>query len=350
LSPDQETIRQLQDELQKATAGLSGLARELEDQVVHRTRDLSAQNRELERQVAERAAQVVAANQSKSIALTTMAHEMRAPLHAILGFSQLLLRTYQTPKYLEFVENINRAGEDLLALAERMLGAGTTAPAFPPQRRVARLQAGQKPVKVLVVADRDMSRLLLVRMLRAVGFLTAEAGDGPGALALLESWQPRAVVLDSWVAGLGAFEILRRIKAAGHGAAVPVIAVTAGTFPENSQVALEAGADDCIGKPVREEELYEKLRVRLNLAYDYSEATAEPRALPGDDPLPTEAMAPIPADLRAGLRTAVLEADYQRILELIDRIQEVDAHTAAALRSHARQFAYHALLDELAEN
>jgi predicted ATPase/signal transduction histidine kinase/CheY-like chemotaxis protein len=90
----------------------------LEQKVKERTVELEQEI--VVRKQAEEAAQ--AANEAKSTFLANMSHELRSPLNAILGFSQLMMRSQTLPS--EHVENagiITRSGEHLLTLINQVL-------------------------------------------------------------------------------------------------------------------------------------------------------------------------------------------------------------------------------------
>ncbi len=63
-----------------------------------------------------------AANQAKSAFVASMSHELRSPLNAILGFSNLMIRTQNLPQETqENLKIINRSGEYLLTLINNIL-------------------------------------------------------------------------------------------------------------------------------------------------------------------------------------------------------------------------------------
>lgn len=91
---------------------------DLEQRVVERTQELQ-QSEAKSRQLAEKAE---AANQAKSAFIANMSHELRSPLNAVIGFSQLMLRTKDLPtEHYENASIIYRSGDYLLTLINNIL-------------------------------------------------------------------------------------------------------------------------------------------------------------------------------------------------------------------------------------
>lgn len=82
--------------------------------------DVTARKRAEELAKAKEAAEL--ATRAKSAFLANMSHELRTPLNAILGFSQLMLRDRPADaRDAGALRSINRAGEHLLGLVDRVL-------------------------------------------------------------------------------------------------------------------------------------------------------------------------------------------------------------------------------------
>ncbi|GAK49721.1 putative Histidine kinase [Candidatus Moduliflexus flocculans] len=105
-------------EVERLHRELEAYAQSLEEKVAERTEALRETFKELEQ--AKNAAE--AANRAKSVFLANMTHELRTPLHAILGFSQILTRNrFFDAEGLDSARIINRSGEHLLTLINDVL-------------------------------------------------------------------------------------------------------------------------------------------------------------------------------------------------------------------------------------
>ncbi|MGN0341217.1 MAG: ATP-binding protein [Roseburia sp.] len=61
------------------------------------------------------------ANRAKSTFLANMSHEIRTPMNAVMGFSELILKEELDPKVREYVQDIRRSSQNLLALINEIL-------------------------------------------------------------------------------------------------------------------------------------------------------------------------------------------------------------------------------------
>ena len=105
-------------ENRKANLNLKKVNAELEQKVFDRTSDL----RQSEAQALTLAYKAESANKAKSTFIANMSHELRSPLNAIIGFSQLMLRTNNLPmEQYENASTIYRSGDYLLTLINNVL-------------------------------------------------------------------------------------------------------------------------------------------------------------------------------------------------------------------------------------
>ncbi len=124
-----ETAIEKNQELADASAKLSMMNEQLEDNMA----ELESKNRQLltlngefdkQRELAHEAKlQAEEANRAKSDFLSSMSHELRSPLNAILGFTQLMETDIPppTPMQSRSIEQILQAGWHLLALINEIL-------------------------------------------------------------------------------------------------------------------------------------------------------------------------------------------------------------------------------------
>jgi CheY-like chemotaxis protein len=107
--------------------------------------------------------------------------------------------------------------------------------------------------KLVLLVDDDESLLdLMEHVVKAEGFRTDRAEDGPEALRKAQALNPDILVLDMMLPGLGGYEVLRQLQAAGCGD-IPIIIVTGRAMdPKGVElIRQESNVKDFLEKPVR---------------------------------------------------------------------------------------------------
>jgi PAS domain S-box-containing protein len=119
-------------------------------------------------------------------------------------------------------------------------------------------------VKVLVVDDEADGRELVATVLRASGAEVVVAGSALQALELVATEAPRLLISDIGMPGVDGYELMRRVRGlSGAVAEIPAIALTAYSREQDRRLALEAGFQTHVAKPVEPGEL---VRVAVGLS------------------------------------------------------------------------------------
>jgi CheY-like chemotaxis protein len=211
-------------------------------------------------------------------------------------------------------------------------------------RHVLKLRPGQAPCRVLIADDIEDNRQLLAQLLTPVGFEVRLATNGVEAVKEFEQWHPHLVLMDFRMPVMDGHEAIRQIRAMPGGKQTKVIAVTASAMDENRQALMSIGADDFIGKPFREADLFQKILTHVGVAYEYADdsvATAPEEELV----LTPESLAGCSPELVDSLREAVVTADLDLLLARIQEVEACDSQVARGLRRLAEGFQYQTLLD-----
>ncbi len=110
--------------------------------------------------------------------------------------------------------------------------------------------------KILVVDDKEDSRVLVGKVLRFRGYEVIGATTGEDAVNMTQTELPDLILMDVRLpGGIDGLEATRRIKAIPQLAHIPILAMTASVRPEDIQRALEAGCSDFVRKPIDIDEL-----------------------------------------------------------------------------------------------
>lgn len=196
------------------------------------------------------------------------------------------------------------------------------------RRKVIGIAPEQPQYRILVVDDKEANRELLVKFLTTVGLQTRTATNGIEAIELWQQWQPHLIWMDMRMPIMDGYEATKQIKANSQATNTIIIALTATAFEEERTKILEVGCDDLVGKPFKEEEIFDKMAEQLGVKYLYeaeSSCNSEyiPLSLPNIELMPPEWI--------ASLHQAAIEVDADTIMRLIREIPKSDRALADAL-------------------
>jgi DNA-binding response OmpR family regulator len=114
--------------------------------------------------------------------------------------------------------------------------------------------------RVLIVDDDRKILDLLVELLELDGYEVSTASDGAEALDLALSFEPNIVVSDVVMPIVGGLELCRRLKENPRTTDVPVLLISGLITSNDAGIeGLQAGADDYLDLPFRNEELLVKV-------------------------------------------------------------------------------------------
>jgi CheY-like chemotaxis protein len=122
-------------------------------------------------------------------------------------------------------------------------------------------------VEILIVDDDSDFRTVTGLSLSGKGYKVLEASGGREAINLAQQAQPDLILLDILMPGLDGYEACRQIKTNPATSHIPIIVLTAVSDPAARHKAQQAGADDCVAKPVMPQELHERVE-RLLQRYE----------------------------------------------------------------------------------
>jgi len=214
-------------------------------------------------------------------------HDLRTPVHQILGYSELMQEEAMELGQESFVADLGKiqaAARQMLSVVDQALSP-SAAPAPPPPAPVPPSPSsgmfvfredapdssagppsgvfstgGPAPVsapavppgtgQVLVVDDNEMNRDMLSRRLSARGFRVTPAPNGREALRLVEEGRFDAVLLDVMMPDLSGIEVLTRLRRRHTQSDLPIIMATAKDTSEDVVEALRLGANDYVTKPL----------------------------------------------------------------------------------------------------
>jgi len=200
-------------------------------------------------------------------------HDMRTPLNAIKGYSELLIEdmdaNVEHPLHADLVK-LKESADQLLSQIDAMAAlarqpntqadeCGDRPEEIEFIANVLRtmklgpiegaLQEGMRPSLILVVDDNASNRDVLARRLTREGHKVVTAMNGASALDLVKQQDFDTILLDLIMPEMSGFEVLRRLKATDSTSHIPVIVISALDEIDSIVRCIETGAEDYLTKP-----------------------------------------------------------------------------------------------------
>lgn len=149
------------------------------------------------------------------------------------------------------VESVEGQGATFVAdwLVEALPGTPEVAP---PEQLTAAAPA--RPLRILVAEDNRVNQLVVVHMLRRLGYSADVAEDGEAAVSAVARTPYDIVLMDVQMPNMDGLTATRCIREAPH-TQPRIIAMTANAMPGDRELCLEAGMDDYLSKPIDLESL-----------------------------------------------------------------------------------------------
>ncbi|MBV5276755.1 response regulator, partial [bacterium] len=228
--------------------------------------------------------------------LADWAHELHAPLNAILGHAQILqLHGTLDAETQQQGDEIAQGGRRVAHLLQELKGridrpanvnangatnAMNATPTKPAQnkhaetRRDVRLASPERAPnaakvhqdraasdlprrRILVAEDNPANQAVLRMQLGVLGFEADIAADGAVAMNKWQAGTYDLILADRNMPAMDGLELARAIRAAEResGLHIPIIATTAVQHPEELALCLQAGMDDTLSKPIELDDL-----------------------------------------------------------------------------------------------
>ena len=119
--------------------------------------------------------------------------------------------------------------------------------------------------RILVVDDIAQNVKLLTDLLTIKGYDVVTASNGEEALVRITAEKPDLVLLDVMMPGISGYDVCRRIRADPETALLPVVLCTS-LDPQQERInGIAAGADDFLGKPINQPELFARVQSLLRI-------------------------------------------------------------------------------------
>lgn len=127
------------------------------------------------------------------------------------------------------------------------------------------IRQGGRP-RILICDDDEFFSNTIALVLRNEGMIVRMVHDPSKILDTMQEYPPELLLLDVMMPGISGFEVCRMIRQIPRWQDLPIVFLTGQTGVEARLEAFRSGGDDYLPKPVVNEELLTRVKVRLDRA------------------------------------------------------------------------------------
>ena len=104
---------------------------------------------------------------------------------------------------------------------------------------------------------------MICDILTTAGYQMVWMVDGSAAVEQIRLLQPVALITDIQLSGIDGYQLIRTLRHHQATQSLKILVLTAKAMPTDRQQCLAAGADDYLAKPVKPDQLLQKLATLL---------------------------------------------------------------------------------------
>ncbi len=119
----------------------------------------------------------------------------------------------------------------------------------------SKIPSNMDTLRIVIIEDHPDVQAMLKMLLELQGFEVETASDGERGVELIEFHQPNVAFVDIGLPGMDGYEVARLIRSKNENDAVNLVALTGYGQPQDKELALEAGFNAHLSKPVDLNEL-----------------------------------------------------------------------------------------------
>ncbi|MFL5815130.1 MAG: ATP-binding protein, partial [Bdellovibrionia bacterium] len=122
-------------------------------------------------------------------------------------------------------------------------------------------QQDRSKYRILIAEDNSVNQMVALAQMKKLGYSAQAVANGKEAVDAFSTGSFDLILMDCQMPEMDGFEATKKIREleASSGKRIPIIALTANAMKEDEEKCLQSGMTDFISKPVKQEQLSEKL-------------------------------------------------------------------------------------------